>query len=42
MNLGVPVMIPEDYIPDLDIRLGLYRRLSGLPPRSSWKASPPN
>jgi len=30
INLGVPVMIPEDYIPDLDIRLGLYRRLSGL------------
>jgi transcription-repair coupling factor (superfamily II helicase) len=30
LNLGVPVMIPEDYVPDLDIRLGLYRRLSGL------------
>ena len=30
LNLGVPVMIPEDYIPDLDIRLGLYRRLSAL------------
>ncbi|NPD15662.1 transcription-repair coupling factor [Xinfangfangia sp. D13-10-4-6] len=30
LNLNVPVMIPEDYIPDLDIRLGLYRRLSGL------------
>ncbi|VDC31926.1 transcription-repair coupling factor [Pseudogemmobacter humi] len=30
LNLGVPVMIPEEYIPDLDIRLGLYRRLSGL------------
>ncbi len=30
INLGVPVMIPEDYIPDLDIRLGLYRRLSSL------------
>ena len=30
LNLGVPVMIPEDYIPDLDIRLGLYRRLSNL------------
>jgi transcription-repair coupling factor (superfamily II helicase) len=28
LNLGVPVMIPETYIPDLDIRLGLYRRLS--------------
>ncbi|MEZ5912046.1 MAG: transcription-repair coupling factor [Paracoccaceae bacterium] len=30
INLGVPVLIPEDYVPDLDIRLGLYRRLSGL------------
>jgi transcription-repair coupling factor (superfamily II helicase) len=30
INLGVPVMIPESYIPDLDIRLGLYRRLSSL------------
>jgi transcription-repair coupling factor (superfamily II helicase) len=30
LNLGVPVMIPEDYVPDLDVRLGLYRRLSGL------------
>lgn len=30
LNLGVPVMIPESYIPDLDVRLGLYRRLSSL------------
>ncbi|MDQ1848016.1 transcription-repair coupling factor [Gemmobacter fulvus] len=30
INLGVPVLIPEDYVPDLDIRLGLYRRLSQL------------
>ncbi|MDD8021911.1 MAG: transcription-repair coupling factor [Paracoccaceae bacterium] len=30
INLGVPVMIPEAFIPDLDVRLGLYRRLSGL------------
>ncbi len=30
LNLGVPVTIPESYIPDLDVRLGLYRRLSGL------------
>ena len=28
--LGVPVLIPEDYVTDLDLRLGLYRRLSGL------------
>jgi transcription-repair coupling factor (superfamily II helicase) len=30
INLGVPVLIPEDYVPDLDVRLGLYRRLSVL------------
>ncbi|MGC1262256.1 MAG: transcription-repair coupling factor, partial [Jannaschia helgolandensis] len=30
INLGVPVLIPEDYVTDLDTRLGLYRRLSGL------------
>ena len=30
INLGVSVLIPEDYVPDLDVRLGLYRRLSSL------------
>ena len=30
INLGVPVLIPESYVPDLDVRLGLYRRLSDL------------
>lgn len=30
INLGVPVLIPNDYVSDLDVRLGLYRRLSGL------------
>ena len=30
INLGVPVLIPDDYVPDLDVRLGLYRRLSEL------------
>jgi len=30
INLGVPVLIPADYVTDLDVRLGLYRRLSGL------------
>ncbi len=33
INLGVPVLIPEDYVPDLDVRLGLYRRLSDLQSR---------
>ncbi|KPD12055.1 transcription-repair coupling factor [Phaeobacter sp. 11ANDIMAR09] len=30
INLGVPVLIPDAYVPDLDVRLGLYRRLSSL------------
>lgn len=30
INLGVPVLIPEPFVPDLDVRLGLYRRLSQL------------
>ncbi|MDO5646478.1 transcription-repair coupling factor [Paracoccus sp. (in: a-proteobacteria)] len=30
LNLGVPVTIPDSYIPDLDVRLGLYRRLAEL------------
>jgi transcription-repair coupling factor (superfamily II helicase) len=27
---GSPVLIPESYVADLDLRMGLYRRLSGL------------
>ncbi len=30
LNLGVPVTIPESYVADLDVRLGLYRRLAEL------------
>ena len=30
INLGVSVLIPETYVSDLDVRLGLYRRLSNL------------
>jgi transcription-repair coupling factor (superfamily II helicase) len=28
INLGIPVLIPEEYISDIELRLGLYRRLS--------------
>jgi transcription-repair coupling factor (superfamily II helicase) len=28
--IGVPVMIPEDYVPDLHLRMQLYRRLGEL------------
>ncbi len=30
INLGLPVLIPESYVPDLTVRLGLYRRLADL------------
>jgi transcription-repair coupling factor (superfamily II helicase) len=30
INLGLPVLIPETYVPDLPVRLGLYRRIGGL------------
>ncbi len=30
INLGISVMIPETYVSDLGLRLGLYRRVAGL------------
>nr|WP_255568779.1 transcription-repair coupling factor [Neoroseomonas alba] len=30
INLGLPVLIPETYVTDLPVRLGLYRRIGGL------------
>ena len=30
INLGMPVMIPSDYVTDLNLRLSLYRRLARL------------
>ena len=30
INLGLPVLIPEDYVRDLPVRLGLYRRIAAL------------
>jgi transcription-repair coupling factor (superfamily II helicase) len=30
INLGVPVLIPDSYVADLDVRLNLYRRLANL------------
>ncbi len=30
ISLGAPVLIPEAYVADLGVRLGLYRRVSGL------------
>ncbi|TNE45623.1 MAG: transcription-repair coupling factor [Sphingomonadales bacterium] len=30
ITIDAPVQIPEDYVPDLDLRMGLYRRLNEL------------
>ena len=30
ITIGTPVLIPEDYVTDLSVRLGLYRRLADL------------
>lgn len=30
INIGLPVLIPETYMPDLELRLSLYRRLAVL------------
>jgi len=28
INVDAPILIPEDYVPDLDLRMGLYRRMN--------------
>jgi transcription-repair coupling factor (superfamily II helicase) len=33
INLGASVLIPEDYVTDLNVRMSLYRRLSSLETR---------
>jgi transcription-repair coupling factor (superfamily II helicase) len=33
INLGAAVLIPEDYVSDLNVRMSLYRRLSGIETR---------
>ncbi len=30
INIGTSVLIPEDYIPNFDLRLSMYRRIAGL------------
>ncbi|MDB2414338.1 transcription-repair coupling factor [Rickettsiales bacterium] len=30
INMGISVMIPEDYVSDLQLRMGLYRRIANL------------
>ncbi|MDQ0250651.1 transcription-repair coupling factor (superfamily II helicase) [Sphingomonas kyeonggiensis] len=33
ITVDAPIMIPEDYVPDLDLRMGLYRRLNEIEDR---------
>jgi transcription-repair coupling factor (superfamily II helicase) len=30
ITVDAPILIPEEYVPDLDLRMGLYRRLNEL------------
>jgi transcription-repair coupling factor (superfamily II helicase) len=38
ISVDAPIMIPEEYVPDLDLRMGLYRRLGELDDRQSIDA----
>jgi transcription-repair coupling factor (superfamily II helicase) len=38
INIGMPVLIPDTYVADLNLRLGLYRRLSTLVDRAEIDA----
>jgi len=38
INIGMPVLIPDRYVADLNVRLGLYRRLSVLEGRDELEA----
>ena len=35
ISVDAPIMIPEAYVPDLDLRMGLYRRLGELDDRNA-------
>ncbi|MEQ7872797.1 transcription-repair coupling factor [Sphingomonas sp. ASV193] len=38
INVEAPILIPETYVPDLDLRMGLYRRLAELEDRQEVEA----
>ena len=38
ISVDAPIMIPEQYVPDLDLRMGLYRRLGELEDRPAIDA----
>ncbi|MBB3910183.1 transcription-repair coupling factor [Sphingomonas desiccabilis] len=38
ITVDAPILIPEDYVPDLDLRMGLYRRLNDVDDRAGIDA----
>ncbi len=38
ITVDAPIMIPDDYVPDLDLRMGLYRRMNELETRQEIEA----
>lgn len=38
IDIGIPVLIPNDYVPDLGVRLSLYRRIADLTDRAEIDA----
>ncbi|PNB31505.1 hypothetical protein C1X73_38590, partial [Pseudomonas sp. FW305-130] len=38
ITIDAPILIPEDYVPDLDLRMGLYRRLNDLEDQNQVEA----
>jgi transcription-repair coupling factor (superfamily II helicase) len=38
INVEAPILVPEDYVPDLDLRMGLYRRINELEDKAAIEA----
>jgi len=38
ISVDAPIMIPDDYVPDLDLRMGLYRRLNEIEDRQGLES----
>jgi len=38
ITVDAPILIPEDYVPDLDLRMGLYRRMNEIEDKAGVQA----
>ena len=38
ITIDAPILLPEDYVPDLDLRMGLYRRMNELEDKNGIEA----